>query len=111
MPEPEGFHSTRWLTCFTLTGPDANVRCHQLMKALERHLIEARPVWKPMHLQPLFKDAPYFAHTPEMDISAGLFQSGICLPSGSNLSEEQQDRVVDHLRDALKMYGSCHALA
>lgn len=111
MPEPDGFQSTRWLTCFTLGGSDANVRCHRVMKALERHLIEARPVWKPMHLQPLFMGAPYFSHDPEMDVSANLFQSGICLPSGSNLSEEQQDRVIAHLRHTLLMAEDCSALA
>lgn len=111
MPEPVGFHSTRWLTCFTLAGADANARCHQVMRALERHLIEARPVWKPMHMQPLFLGAPYFSHASEQDVSAKLFQSGICLPSGSNLSEEQQDRVIDHLRDALMMLENRHAFA
>lgn len=111
MPEPEGFHSTRWLTCFTLSDPDANRRCHQVMKALERHLIEARPVWKPMHLQPLFSGAPYFSHSPGTDISSDLFQSGICLPSGSNMTEAQQDRVIDHLRHALMMIEGHRALA
>ncbi len=111
MPEPEGFHSTRWLTCFTLGGSDANALCHQVMKSLERHLIEARPVWKPMHLQPLFEGAPYFSHQPGTDVAARLFSTGICLPSGSNLSEEQQDRVIDHLRHALMMIEGSRALA
>ena len=101
MSEPLGYRSTRWLTCFTLDGPNSSERCRQVMKALERHLIEARPVWKPMHLQPLFKDAPFFSHQPGVDISADLFRRGICLPSGSNLGEEQQNRVVDHLRHVL----------
>lgn len=111
MPEPEGYHSTRWLTCFTLGGPDANRHGQQVMKALERHLIEARPVWKPMHLQPLFRGAPYFSHATQTDVAAGLFQSGICLPSGSNLSQEQQDRVTDHLRHALMMIEDRRAFA
>jgi dTDP-4-amino-4,6-dideoxygalactose transaminase len=111
MPEPDGYHSTRWLTCFTLGGPDASQKCRQVMKALERHLIEARPVWKPMHLQPLFKGAPYFAHASGMDVSAHLFQAGICLPSGSNLSEAEQDRVMNHLRHALTMGEERHAFA
>ena len=111
MPEPDGYYSTRWLTCFTLTGLDASHRCHQVMKALERHLIEARPVWKPMHLQPLFKSAPYFAHGPGNDVSAHLFQAGICLPSGSNLSETEQDRVIDQLRHVLTMGMNSHAFA
>ena len=111
MPEPDGYHSTRWLTCFTLTGSDASQKCRQVMKALERHLIEARPVWKPMHLQPLFNGAPYFAHAPRMDVSAHLFHAGICVPSGSNLSEAEQDRVIDHLRHALTMGEGRHAFA
>jgi dTDP-4-amino-4,6-dideoxygalactose transaminase len=111
MPEPAGYHSTRWLTCFTLGGPDGAERVRPVMKALERHLIEARPVWKPMHLQPLFKAAEYFPHAPDSDVSAGLFRAGICLPSGSNLSEEQQDRVIDHLRHVLLMTEDRHAHA
>ncbi len=111
MPEPDGYHSTRWLTCFTLPGLDAPQKCPQVMMALERHLIEARPVWKPMHLQPLFKGAPYFSHSSETDVSAQLFQAGICLPSGSNLSEAEQDRVIVRLRHALTMGEKRHALS
>jgi len=101
MPEPEGFHSTRWLSCFTLDGEDGAIQCAQVMRHLERHSIEARPVWKPMHLQPLFAGAPFFGHAPESDVSGQLFHQGLCLPSGSNMGEEQQDRVIDHLRRAL----------
>jgi dTDP-4-amino-4,6-dideoxygalactose transaminase len=101
MPEPPGHRSTRWLTCFTLDVPDAPARCLNVMEALERHAIEARPVWKPMHLQPLFAGAPYFAHADGTDVSAGLFLAGVCLPSGSNLLPEQQDRVIALLRRTL----------
>ncbi|MEZ0308003.1 MAG: aminotransferase class I/II-fold pyridoxal phosphate-dependent enzyme [Ramlibacter sp.] len=100
MPEPEGYRSTRWLTCFTLPGRDAALRRDLVLRALERHSIEARPVWKPMHLQPLFRGAPYFAHASG-DVSGGLFEAGICLPSGSNLTPEQQARVIEQLRRAL----------
>jgi dTDP-4-amino-4,6-dideoxygalactose transaminase len=99
MPEPEGMHSTRWLTCFTLPGGEA--RRDRVLRSLERHSIEARPVWKPMHLQPLFAGAPYFAHAEGTDVAAHLFEAGICLPSGSNMSPEQQERVIDQLRRAL----------
>lgn len=111
MPEPDGYHSTRWLTCFTLTGTDAPEKCRQIMKALERHLIEARPVWKPMHLQPLFNGAPYFPHAQGTDVSAQLFKAGMCLPSGSNLSEAEQDRVINHLRHALTVGREQNAFA
>ena len=101
MPEPQGMRSTRWLTCFTLDGADAPERCRRVMRSMERHSIEARPVWKPMHLQPLFKGAPYFPHAPGQDVAAGLFHAGICLPSGSNLTDVQIASVVDNLRRAL----------
>ncbi|MCG2595219.1 aminotransferase class I/II-fold pyridoxal phosphate-dependent enzyme [Ramlibacter sp. XY19] len=99
MPEPAGMHSTRWLTCFTLPGGEA--RRDRVLRSLERHSIEGRPVWKPMHLQPLFAGAPYFAHAEGNDVSAHLFEAGICLPSGSNMSEAQQERVIDQLRRVL----------
>ena len=102
MPEPEGYRSTRWLTCFTLPGADAGSRRDLVLRALERHSIEARPVWKPMHLQPLYRGAPYFQHSSH-DVSAGLFEAGICLPSGSNLTADQQARVIEQLRRALAL--------
>jgi dTDP-4-amino-4,6-dideoxygalactose transaminase len=102
MPEPQGYRSTRWLTCFTQRGADAALRRDLVLRSLERHSIEARPVWKPMHQQPLFRGAPYFAHSGE-DVSARLFEAGICLPSGSNLTPDQQQRVVDQLRRALAL--------
>jgi dTDP-4-amino-4,6-dideoxygalactose transaminase len=101
MPEPAGMQSTRWLTAFTLEGEDAAARRDRVLRSLERHSIEARPVWKPMHLQPLYRGAPFFAHPEGGDVAARLFESGICLPSGSNLSDEQLARVVDQLRRAL----------
>ncbi len=67
--------------------------------------MEARPVWKPMHLQPLFAQAPYFAHEEGQgaagDVSRRLFEAGVCLPSGSNLTDADIDRVIDLLRRAL----------
>jgi dTDP-4-amino-4,6-dideoxygalactose transaminase len=105
MPEAPGSRATRWLTCFALQGPDARQRRDLVLRALERHSIEARPVWKPMHLQPLFHGVPFFAHDSG-DVAAGLFDSGICLPSGSNLTPEQQRRVIEQLRRALALAGS-----
>jgi dTDP-4-amino-4,6-dideoxygalactose transaminase len=101
MPEPAGLRSTRWLTCLLLQGEDASRRRDHVLHGLERHSIEARPVWKPMHLQPLFAGAPYFAHAQGEDVAARLFEAGICLPSGSNMPPEQIARVIDHLLRAL----------
>jgi dTDP-4-amino-4,6-dideoxygalactose transaminase len=111
MPEPDGFQSTRWLTCLTLSGPAARQRCEAVIQHLERHSIEARPVWKPMHLQPLFAGAAYFSHAPDEDVSSGLFHNGLCLPSGSNTSEAQQDCVIMNLRRALVQSESLRAIA
>ncbi len=105
MPEPMGYRSTRWLTCLTIQGASGEVICDRILKSLERHSIEARPVWKPMHLQPLFSSAPYFPHQGGEDVSARLFKTGICLPSGSNLMPEQQQRVITALRFALSAAG------
>lgn len=111
MPEPEGYRSTRWLTCFCLPGRDAQARRDRVLKALERHSIEARPVWKPMHLQPLFRGAPYFPHAADDDVSARLFLGGICLPSGSNLTDAQLEQVSGQLRRALMEAEETHAAA
>ncbi len=103
MPEPDGMLSTRWLSCFTLCQGDADAqdKASAVMAYLERQNVEARPVWKPMHLQPLFQDCPYFSHDPSQDVSKKLFESGICLPSGSNMGLESQFRVIALLRAAI----------
>lgn len=95
MPEPEWSFSTRWLTVITVDPTAAGVTYTEIMDALSGHNIESRPVWKPMHLQPVFEKAPYYSHSPESDISAGLFERGLCLPSGSNMTEEDQERVIE----------------
>jgi pyridoxal phosphate-dependent aminotransferase EpsN len=66
-----------------------------LINALEEKNIEARPVWKPLHMQPLFSDVRYYPHSDSEDISERLFKQGICLPSGSNMSEKEQMRVIE----------------
>ncbi len=101
MPEPAGSVSTRWLSCLVLQGGRAQERRDAVLRQLERHAIEARPVWKPMHLQPLYRDAPFFAHGQGQDVAAQLFESGLCLPSGTSMSAAQIDRVIAHLRRAL----------
>lgn len=101
MPEPAWSRSTRWLTTCTL-GAEVALRPIDLIKALAADFIEARPVWKPMHLQPLYAGAPCFAHRPgEAPVADRLFERGLCLPSGSNMRADQVDRVVAALRKAL----------
>ena len=64
--------------------------------------IEGRPLWKPMHLQPVFEDARYWPHEEGRDVCAELFSRGLCLPSGSGMTEAQQDRVIAAVLEALR---------
>lgn len=97
MPEADYGRSTRWLTAMLINPAHTNVTANQLIAYLANHKIEARPVWKPMHLQPLFKDCAYYSHS-EQSISEQLFYQGVCLPSGSNLSVIDQERVIQVMK-------------
>ena len=101
MPEADFGRSTRWLTALTLDPEKCETGREEIINALEKANIEARPLWKPMHLQPLFQRCAYFPHDKEESISDGLFQQGLCLPSGSNLSPEDQERVITGMRRCL----------
>jgi len=94
MPEAGYGRSTRWLTCITVDPKAAGTDREQVRLAMERENIEARPVWKPMHLQPIFKECLSFGGA----VSARLFDHGLCLPSGSNLSTADLDRVIEVIR-------------
>ncbi|TYA58934.1 DegT/DnrJ/EryC1/StrS family aminotransferase [Formosa maritima] len=85
--EPEGFYSNRWLTCIEL--PTKQIR-DELLKLLINNNIEARPSWKPMHLQPAFKHYPKYLN----GISDKLYKKVLCLPSGSNLTKKELDRIL-----------------
>lgn len=101
MPEaPYGKHN-RWLTTLTIDPDITGVTVNQLIDQLEKENIESRPVWKPMHLQPVFMEYKYFSHQENQSISDQLFERGICLPSGSNMTIEDQDRVIDIITKAL----------
>lgn len=97
MPECEGSYSTRWLTACLLGDTQAPAR---VIAALERLQIEARMLWKPMHLQPLFKGARYVTRDDGIDVSHDLFSRGLCLPSSSSMTREQVDRICDGIRAA-----------
>jgi pyridoxal phosphate-dependent aminotransferase EpsN len=101
MPEASYGQANRWLTVMTLDSNHTSVTPMQVIEALEAENIEARPVWKPMHLQPLFADCMYFTHEDGVSISDQLFSSGVCLPSGSSLSVDDQQRVIQVVRRKL----------
>ena len=92
MPDHFGDSSTRWLTTALLQSEAARDR---VIHELDKNDIEARPVWKPMHLQKLFAGSRYQPHSESRDVSQDLFRRGICLPSGSSLSPRDQDRIIE----------------
>jgi dTDP-4-amino-4,6-dideoxygalactose transaminase len=98
MPEPGYSRSNRWLTACALGEGIAPIALIERLSQLD---IEARPVWKPMHRQPLFAGADYFSHGDNHDCAGDLFDRGLCLPSGSNMTEAQIDRVAEALRAAI----------
>jgi pyridoxal phosphate-dependent aminotransferase EpsN len=102
MPELENTKTNRWLTALLVNEKQAGVSAAELIKALEHENIEARPVWKPLHMQPLFEGAAYYPHGDGEHVAEELFHTGICLPSGSNLTEQEQDRVIHCLKEAVE---------
>lgn len=90
------FFSNRWLSTILIEGnAEGTPTMEDIRKALERENIECRPLWKPMHLQPVFSDAPFYGD----GTSEKLFEKGLCLPSGSNLTSEDLERVAEHIKD------------
>jgi dTDP-4-amino-4,6-dideoxygalactose transaminase len=94
MPEASCGRATRWLTCLTIDPARFGADREAVRLALEAENIEARPAWKPMHLQPVFAGARMFGGT----VSERIFRDGLCLPSGSNLADADQNRVMSTVR-------------
>ena len=95
LPEPQGYFSNRWLTTI-LVDPEKNngVTRETIRLNLEKDNIESRPLWKPMHLQPVFQNYPHYVN----GVSEKLFNNGLCLPSGSNLTKDDLDRVIVNIK-------------
>jgi dTDP-4-amino-4,6-dideoxygalactose transaminase len=98
--ELPGYFANRWLTCI-LVDPSktGGVTREDIRIELEKENIECRPLWKPMHLQPIFENAPFFGD----GTSEKLFEQGLCLPSGSNLSKSDLNDVVNNIKSVLKI--------
>ncbi|WP_462420298.1 DegT/DnrJ/EryC1/StrS family aminotransferase [Salinicoccus sp. Marseille-QA3877] len=99
MPEIKGAFHTRWLTTLTIDPRKTIIRPRDVITRLAKNNIEARPVWKPLHLQPMFESNAYFEEAG--DNSKYLFAYGLCLPSDTNMSEEDVDRVILLFRELL----------
>jgi len=94
MPEAEWNAATRWLTVLCVDPATAGVDREHIRLALEAEDIESRPVWKPLHLQPVFRGVRTYGGA----ISEGIFERGLCLPSGTALAESDLDRVCETIR-------------
>lgn len=108
LKEPEGYFSNRWLTTILVNPIEAGgVTREDIRIALEKENIESRPLWKPMHLQPVYENYSYYVNTSwntaeKNGVSDFLFEYGLCLPSGSNLSEIDLERVVKAILKVLE---------
>ncbi len=91
----EEYYSNRWLTTILVQQNKKGVTRETIRLALEDENIESRPLWKPMHLQPVFKDYPYYGDR----LSEQLFDIGLCLPSGSAMVQEEQERVISIIKN------------
>ncbi|HEY0896557.1 MAG TPA: aminotransferase class I/II-fold pyridoxal phosphate-dependent enzyme [Sphingobacteriaceae bacterium] len=88
------YYSNHWLTAVTVGNPGDN---EEIRLALQNENIESRPLWKPMHMQPVFAGAPYYG----TGVSERLFETGLCIPSGSNLSAFELNEVVGKIRETV----------
>lgn len=101
MPELDGTFSNRWLSTMTLSPEKIKVTPYELIDLLDKANIEARPVWKPLHMQPLFTDCKFYPHREGKIVSEELFANGICLPSDTKMTIEEQQRVIDIILSAV----------
>lgn len=99
--ESQGYYSNRWLTCIVV-DPHTNkgLTREEIRLAMDEENIETRPLWKPMHLQPVFTFSKNYLN----GVSDKLFENGLCLPSGSNLTDEEFDRIFDCLDSIFSKY-------
>ncbi len=100
MPEPEWSFSTRWLSTCMIDPTVHKMSATEVIGRLGAEMIEARPLWKPMHRQPVFAGTDYITDGNQ-SVSDRLFENGLCLPSGSNMSADEIDRVIVMVRKVL----------
>jgi pyridoxal phosphate-dependent aminotransferase EpsN len=93
MPEPEGYYSSKWLTAISVDPNQAGVTREDIREMLMKSEIESRPLWKPMHMQPLFDGERYVGS----GVDEHLFETGLCLPSGSDMTKAQQTEVIERI--------------
>lgn len=94
MPEPDFARSSRWLTCLTIAPAQAGTNRDTVIQELEKHNIESRPTWKPMHLQPLYKGCEVAGG----QVAEEIFHTGLCLPSGTSMNDKDLEQIVRIVR-------------
>ena len=99
-PIPENTMPNHWLSVITIKK-DSKVKPLDIMVALEKENIESRPVWKPMHMQPVFEKCDFIKAADE-PVSKELFETGVCLPSDTKMTKEEQDKIVNIIKNLWK---------
>lgn len=102
MPELKGSISNRWLTTISIEEREFGQTVSGILEKLAIENIEARPVWKPLHLQPLFKFSRFYSHD-DRDIASALFENGLCIPSGTGMLEKEQYRVIECIKKLVEI--------
>jgi pyridoxal phosphate-dependent aminotransferase EpsN len=101
MPEASYGRSNRWLTALRVDPDRWGIGPDEICRALNLRGIEARRIWKPMHLQPVFRQARYYAQSSNDSISDRIYDTGLCLPSGSNTTHDERRRVIKAFRQVI----------
>ena len=96
----DNYFSNRWLTTILLDHKKNKILINKIIRIMQKNNIEIRPLWKPMHMQPVFKKYDKYSN----DISQKLFYSGLCLPSGSNLQDNEIDKICSIFKRILHKY-------
>ena len=99
-----------WLSVITLSG-DSNVSCSEIIDALGKENIEARRLWNPMHLQPVYKGCKFFSALDGTSVGEDLFNRGVCLPSDTKMSDEELSRVIDIVKSVVDSKGLLDEIA
>ena len=98
MPENDNERSNQWISAITLKEC-SDVKPLDIIKALEKENIESRPIWKPMHMQPIFQQYDFFSHNKsKISVSEDIFARGVCLPSDTKMTKEEQERVINIIK-------------
>lgn len=110
VPDLRETASNRWLSTLLIDEKVSGITFLDIIETLANENIESRPVWKPLHQQPVFENFKYYTHGDTESISDLLFSQGICLPSGSNLKFEEQERIINLIKAVVENGMKAHRI-